>query len=371
MQLLKINVEPGPLRLLLAAATVSALIEMPLVWLRLKGEAQLFMYYTMGRTALQAASTWSVLALGLGVSGVMVGNSIILLSFAAFLSVRQWRATGAMVSMRCLRRIRDYGLPLVGAALAMFAVGNANRLFLTGHVTDAEIAHFGIASRLALATALIYYPFELWWIPQRIRILNEKDGLQRSAATWGLGYSILLTSAMSVALVGPSFIIIALPASYEQAAYLLPFLVAVQFFNFTGSLSNVGCLVRENSVEVLAIDFTSAIIALLGYYFLVPLFGLWGAIASMTAAFSARLALYLIIGHAMAPINYPKKRALIATLTAIALIYLAPDKADIFLRAGWSVISLTLLGVLLYKMGMVQLPKHIQEQILGMVRHVR
>ena len=371
MHLLKINVETGPLRLLLIAGATSVLIEMPLVWLRLKGDAQRFMLYTIGRATAQALTTWTVLAMGFGVPGVMVGNSTILLIYAALLTYRQWHLTGVLVTARSLQRIRDYGLPLVGASLAMFAIGNANRLFLPGHVSDAEIAHFGIASRLAMAAALLFYPFELWWEPQRIRYLHKPGGLAQSATIWGLGMSIILLSALMVSLAGPLFIAVVLPKTYLEAAYLLPLLVATQVLHQAAILSNVGCYARDNGMQVLSIDMFGALVAIIGFLTLTPLYGLYGIIFSMVIVEFLRIALYLFLGHSTAPIPYPFVKILLAALLTGGLIYLAPAPSQTIPTIGWGLLSLGVVGLFLYKMGMLELPPHIQEQLMSMVRRVR
>ncbi|MFK9842411.1 hypothetical protein ACJENN_25500, partial [Escherichia coli] len=87
---------------------------------------------------------------------------------AALLVASQLRSTGIELSWVAARQLGLYGLPLVGSALAMFALGSCNRWFLSGNVPDADIAFLGLASKLALATPLLLQPFLLWWSPRRI-----------------------------------------------------------------------------------------------------------------------------------------------------------------------------------------------------------
>jgi O-antigen/teichoic acid export membrane protein len=351
---LHIQIGMPALRLGLAGATVTALIETPLIWMRLNQRSDLYLGFIIGRSISQVALMWLVLRAGWGSDGLVMANGAAMLLFSACLVLWQLSSTGMALSRDSLRRVASYGVPLVGAGLAMFALGNGNRWFLSGRVSDAEIAFLGLAFKLALAAPLLLQPFALWWNAQRIEALTSPGGLQKSAAAWGLGFSVLTLSCLAVALGGPVLIQLALPLSYANASVYLPFAVLVCFFNELNTLSNVGAYARSNGFYVFGANASGAAVAIIGYAILVPPFGVAGVLAAMIAGHLTRLALFARIGRNIAPIRYPALPALTAAALAVAAVYFAPDGA--VARVAWSAAAFTTVAMVLLGLRLIIIP---------------
>jgi O-antigen/teichoic acid export membrane protein len=355
-QWLAISVDLSALRLGLVAATVSALIEMPLVWLRLEGRAGRFLAFSVLRSLLQVLLLWLVLRAGWGADGILIANGVSVILLAAVLGAMQIHATGIALSVTALRRVGNYGVPIVGAMLAMFALGSLNRWFLSGRVPDAEIAFFGLAFKLALAAPLLLQPFALWWNARRIAALSSPNGLEESAWAWGLGYSVLTISALGVALVGPVFIEIALPKSYAGASIYLPFVVAICFLNELNTLCNAGAYARATGLAVLATNVAGALAAVAGYALLTPVYGVPGAIAAMIAGHVVRLSLFLWLGRELAPIRYPVLPAAIVLAVCVGAIWLAPASTAIAARLAWTSLAVVVVAALQVALGLLRIP---------------
>ncbi|MCI4664768.1 MAG: oligosaccharide flippase family protein [Neomegalonema sp.] len=372
---LDVKVDPFALRMMLLSGTVAACVELPLMWIRLKDRAWHYLAFAVGRAVTMVVLLWIVLSAGYGVTGLMISNASVMLAGTAVLVFLLWRETGVKVSIDRFYQAARYGAPIVGAALCMFALGNVNRLFMSGEVADAVIAEFGLAQRFAIAVFLVYAPFELWWMPKRIALLKEKDGYAQSAEYWGLGVAILLLGAAAISLTAPIFIELALRDQYHQSSAYIPALIGATVLAYIVMLSNVGAYAREDGYAVLMVDAIGAGVAILGYIVLVPLEGaLGGAVGALIAMFAGnftRLGLYVVAGLKSAPIRYPWERALIGAAAAALVIWGAPDQEQWLLRFGYSVIAgLALLGV----MFALRLMRPVEEpllQILGRLRDTR
>ena len=353
---LNIQVSLSALRLGLAGATVAALIETPLMWMRLNQRSDLFLAFVLGRAVCQVLLMWAVLRAGWGSDGLIMGNAVAMILFSVCLVLWQISTTGIAVSWDALQRIASYGLPLVGAGLAMFALGNGNRWFLSGRVADADIAFLGLAFKLALATPLMLQPFALWWNAQRIEALTSPGGLEKSAAAWGLGFSVLTLSALAVALGGPLLIHLALPPAYVGATLYLPFAVLVCVFNELNTLCNVGAYARSNGFYVFGVNASGAAIAVIGYAVSVPHFGVAGILAAMTAGHVVRLALFARIGRDVAPIRYPVLPALAAAVLSVSAVWLAPAATEVVARVAWSAVAFLSVGMVLVASRLLIIP---------------
>lgn len=341
-------------RLGLLAATVTAFVEMPLVWLRLNERTMAFLCFIAVRSCVQVLAMWLVLMAGWGADGVLMANGLAVLAFALLLTSMQVRETGVVVGLKGLGAIVRYGLPLVGAGLSMFALGSLSRLFLAWHVSDAEIAYFGLALKMALIAPLLHQPFALWWNPRRIQVLVGPDGLKRSAEAWGVGVAVLVLGAMTVALGAPVLIQLALPASYAASTMLVAPLVLVCVLNELTTLCNVGTYSRDHGGMVLAVNVAGAIVGIVGYLLLARQFGVYGVIVSMGLGHLARLVLSLWVGHQDAPIKYPYAPATLIGFAAILSVVLAPD--GLLPRLAWSAATFAAVAVLALQVGLLSLP---------------
>jgi len=347
-----ITIDETAVRWGLAGAAATGLIEMPLIWLRFRDQAWRYFGFIALRALVQAAATVGVLYAGGGAPGVLTANAIVALAFASLLLISQLRRTGLGFSVWALRTVGGYGLPLVGGLLAMFALGNCDRWFLSGTIADSEIAFYGLAVKLGLATALMTQPFMLWWNARRIAMLARPGGLDEIAGAWGRGVSLLLMSGLFVALAGPVFIHAAFPAAYARAIVYLPLVVAISVLNELCSLSNIGCYAAAHGLRVLLVNVLGALAALALYALLIPAYGAFGAIAATIAGHLARLGLFLLMGQARAPVRYAWGPFLAACVVAGALVALAPPPDALVLRGSWALAALMILAAMLYRTGL-------------------
>jgi O-antigen/teichoic acid export membrane protein len=331
-----VGIDMWALRIAVAGASATALIEVPLMWLRLNQRAHGFLAFVCVRASLQAMAVCGVLLAGYGPAGILVANGVVALIFAGALLVFLLREVGVAVTGRAMRRQLAYGVPILLGLLAMFALGNCDRWFLASVVPPAEIAFYGLAAKLALATALVFQPFLMWWSARRLSLLAEENGPERVAEAWGLGVAVLLCGALGVGLAAPVFVVFGLPAAYAPALQWLPFLVMLSVLNEFNSLSNTGCYAYPNGMRVLAVNAGAAACAFAGYALLVPRFGIAGAIAATYLAQTLRLGLFLYAGRKAAPVRYRWGGTAAGIAIVLAAMHFAPPPEDLVRSVLWS-----------------------------------
>jgi len=327
------------LQFMLVAACLNNLIALPTSWLRLRDDAVGYLYVVVSRTVCQVAGMALALTQGWGADGVLISNALVLIAFSAWLTYRQAKTTPFSLSRTRFAQVGSYGAPIVGAMIAMFMLVSANRLFLSQSVSPEVLGQFGLAARLSLATVLLLYPLELWWLPKRIAALKEPGGLERSAEVWGAGLGILILSAMGVSLLAPVFIHAFLPQTFIGAITLLPLLVVTQCLHAIAGMTEVGSYARETGYRVLMIDVVGAAVAITGFMLLIPTYGAYGAIGAVVIAQLVRISGYVIDGKALAPIHYRWWRGIIVAITATAFVSFAPDAGDYASRFAWTLLA--------------------------------
>lgn len=342
-----IRVDETAFRFLLLAGSITALVELPLFWFRLRDRAWAYLTVMLARTFVGFLAMWAVLHAGYGVTGLIIANSLVVATSAVAVSLLQYRSTGVSLSRARFVQVARYGAPIVGAGVAMYLLGNGNRLFMSEQIEDDMIGFFDMANRFAIIVFLLYAPFELWWQPKRIKILKEPGGLEKSAEFWSLGVAILLLAGGAVSLTAPIFVELAMPDKYGPASDAVPFLALAQVLLFLAMLTSVGAYARETGFTVLAVDLTGAGVAVIGYFALIPSMGQWGVVLAMYAGNLTRLGLYYILGRKTAPIPYPWARIGLGAAATALVVALAPDQEQWALRLAYSVFAgLALFGFL-------------------------
>ena len=289
-------------RLSLAAAGLTALVELPLAFLRMRDRAGAFLGFVVARTAGQIGLVWLLLAAGWGAEAVLVGNAAMHLVISATLLRMLVSTTGIGVSAAMARNMIAYGLPLVASGVCMFALGTADRWFLADAVSREALAHYAIAGKFALATSLILQPFAMWWYPRRLALLATPAGIGANRTAWRTGLAILVSGAVMLHLSMPVLIGLILPASYGPSVAWLPWLIAIIALNELVSLSNAGAYLGRNTVLVLSINAAAAVLVLALYAVLIPRAGLAGAIAATMAAQLFRLGAFAFASRKNAPV---------------------------------------------------------------------
>ena len=299
---------PTEVMLLGVAVAMGPLIGVALGWLRLSGDASGYAATEVLRGTAQAALVAALVVAGFGVGGVLAGGAAVAVLAGGVLLLRQARRTGVALAPSAWGRLLAYGVPLVGSGLAGFALGTADRWVLAAHVPHEALGHYALAAKIALVAAFLTQPFELWWYPQRQRLLAEADGAARSARIVGAGAAFVVLAAATAAIAGPLLIAAATPASYHAAMGFVPWLAAVVALQSLGSLVNVGCYIGRTGGLPLLANGIAALVAVAGYAALIPAHGVPGTLAATLVAQAVRFGVFLALSQRRAPIAYPFAR---------------------------------------------------------------
>jgi O-antigen/teichoic acid export membrane protein len=279
-----------------------------------------------------------VVTTGGTVEDIILFTASIDLLISATLLMRQRQKTGIILSKIALERGLQFGAPLVGAGLAMFTLGTADRLFLAHHVSTFELGLYAIAAKLALATALIMEPFGLWWGARRFAIFAGKDGAANTANIAGIGFAVLIIGAAGVALAGPLFIEWFLSPAYQASVIYLQLLVGIAVLNQACTLVSLGIYNRPTGIGVFGANLIAASIALVGYSVLIPIYGVMGAIGATYIAYACRFALFYAVGRSFAPVRYPLFSASILAIVAVGLVQNAPAASQTLAYLSYGVL---------------------------------
>jgi O-antigen/teichoic acid export membrane protein len=307
-------------RLILGSLSLSGMSMVLLSWVRMRDRAGLYFFGSVGRVFLQSGLAALLLAAGFGITGVLAGGLIASVALAGGLIVWHLRTTGIAWEADRFRAYAVYGGPLIVTGMAGFILGSFDRWILADAVGAAAMAEYALAAKFGLITAIAVQPFDMWWMPRRFRVLGEPGGLETCARTASMGIVLAMLSAIGIAATGPMIIELVTPASYHGATRYVPWLAALAAVHAATTMVNLGCYAGRTTGRPVAIDGIAAVVALAGYFLLIPRFGADGAIAATAAALSLRLVVTFRVSQKALRLPYATGRLLLLAVVSVAVI---------------------------------------------------
>ncbi|PSU50267.1 lipopolysaccharide biosynthesis protein [Photobacterium frigidiphilum] len=300
---------------------LDGLIAIPLTLMRMQSLAKWFCIFNVIKAIVQALLIVIMLEHGLGIDGVLIASTASSILMLVFLLKFQWQQMGRLGYLGYSLPLLKFGGPIVISGIGMFAVTGLDKWILADKVNVEALAVYAISAKFALILSLLMQPFCLWWFPNRIKILQQDNGTQQCAEKAILGCNLIVFLAFSMLLTVPSFIYLCLPSDYYLAAKLSVALILVSAIKNLSELMNLGCFSGESSQKQMWIQCLCAVIAVVGYYFLIPLYGVWAAVAVLGSVYSMRLVLFYCVSQSLEPLPY-KHAYWIKTLCICSMAYL-------------------------------------------------
>jgi O-antigen/teichoic acid export membrane protein len=182
-------------------------------------------------------------------------------------------------------RMARYSIPVTLTGLALFVIHYGDRFILQRFVSLADIGVYAIAYKIGMTISNLHSSFQSYWTAQMFELLRGRKGehLFTSVFTYMCLFLAVAGLALSV-FSGPVLTIITAPG-YWGARTLIPYIVGAYIFRAMGDYFR-GVFYTENRPDLDArLNWMGAVVCLAGYFGLIPVFKVWGAIAATVLAF--------------------------------------------------------------------------------------
>jgi O-antigen/teichoic acid export membrane protein len=264
-----------------------------------------------------------VVALDQGPIGVLVGNFTgTLCVYAVLLAYRRYQL-GLQLDRDLLRQMNRFGLPLVPAALALWAINFLDRWLLAIFKDQAEVGVYSVAVRIASAVVFLLVAFRTAWPAFAYSI--EEDREARRTYSYVLTYVVYVTCWASLALgvLAPWLVRLLArnPAFYRasDSVALLAFAGAA-YAGYTVLAIGSGRARKTQGNWIVAGAAATLNIGL--SVALIPPYGMVGAaVATLVAYLGLFLGMWLY-AQRVYPVAYQWRRVLTAASVAVALTVL-------------------------------------------------
>jgi len=269
---------------------------------------------TVGATVLL------VVAFDKGAIGVLVGNFTgTLCVYAMLLGYRRYQL-GLQFDRGLLRGMNRFGLPLVPAALALWAINFIDRWLIAVFKDQGEVGVYSVAVRIASAVLFLLIAFRTAWPAFAYSIEDDREA--RRTYSYVLTYVVYLTCWVSLALgvLAPWLVhLLARNAAFHRASD------AVALLSFAGAayagytvLAIGSGRARRTQGNWLVAGAAAALNVGLNIA-LIPPYGMVGAAIATLAAYLGLFLGMFLYAQRVYPVAYQWRRVLTAAGVAAAL----------------------------------------------------
>jgi O-antigen/teichoic acid export membrane protein len=268
-----------------------------------------------------------VLVFNLGVAGALLGAAVASL---VMIPVRLWSVKDLLsrrYSLRFLKQLLIFGLPLVPMNIAFWLLSNADRIMLARLASLEAVGLYSIAAAMAAVLMLLQNAVGQSWLPHAVKVYEENAAyaaiiFSRTMVFLLAASGFIITGFVALA---QEVLFILVPPVYHAAFWPIPLLAVGFLFFTTAHVSAVAIMVKNKTVYIMFACWLVAAANIGLNALLIPRFGIVGAGAATGISYMLFALSYALISRWLWPVAYAGKviaGLLAVPITAIALVVL-------------------------------------------------
>ncbi|MBB6091647.1 O-antigen/teichoic acid export membrane protein [Povalibacter uvarum] len=302
-----------------ASLLIGLIVDLGQVYLRIQQRSMIYVGISLTNLLLSVSlNIYFVLFAKEGVFGILLASLITKIVIAVPLTVAILRKVGMAFSKALAGDMYRFSLPLIPSELASTAIAYSDRYFINHMLSTADAGIYGLAQKLGTVVhTLVTAPFLLTYLPRRFEIAKQDDAPRTLARVFDYHMLLLVIVTMGLAFYAREVLMImTTPAYYPAAQYIpvigLSMIVLAMKYHF-----QFGILYSKQTKYMAHVNITSAVAHVTLNAALIPLLGLWGALAASLAAYTCNTVLSLKKAQPLFAIRYDFGRLLKLLVLAI------------------------------------------------------
>jgi O-antigen/teichoic acid export membrane protein len=254
-----------------------------------------------------------------GAIGAVVGNFLGTLTvYVVLLGYRRYQL-GLEFDRELLRAMNRFGMPLVPAALALWAINFIDRLFIGQFKGQAEVGVYSMAVRVASVIVFLMTAFQLAW-PAFAYSIRDDDTARRTYA-FVLTYLLFVTCWLSLALgaLAPWIVDLIATPNFARSAQAVPLLAFATAAYAGYSVLAIGIGRARKTQFNWIVSGAAAIVNIALNILLIPPLGMMGAAIATIVAYIGLFVGMWLNSRRVYPVPYQWRRVLLVAGVAGAL----------------------------------------------------
>ena len=267
--------------------TIASLIE---TWLRVRKRSLTFVGVSLGRLLLNIGlNVWFLVGLDMGVVGLLLGNFIAAVANTSALAlVFANSQRGFAFDPVLLRKLRQFGTPLIVTALLSLLMHEADRYFLKHYAGLAEVGVYSLAYKIGQAVNMLFLiPFAAIWNVVMYEMAAEPDAKQNYGRVFELFTYALLIVTLAASLFAYPLLPLLTPGDYGEAVDLIPIVLLAYVLFAMHQQFSVPALLAKKTSALIPASIVGVMTNVALNLLLIPRFGATGAAWASVATYAA------------------------------------------------------------------------------------
>jgi len=339
-----------------AALVLSYMANLPRTYLRALEASGAYTILDTGAVfVLLILNVWFIAVMKLGLAGVLMSSLIVAGVQFAGLSVWALRKAGFHFWMPHLRRMLDFGMPLILSNLGLFVLNFSDRFFLQ-HLRSLDVVGvYAVGYKFGfMMNYLFVQPFFVMWQSRMYAIhanVEHRTIFRQIFTLYSFG---LIFAGLAMSLFSPEVIGVMVEPKFAASQGVVPIVVLSYIFYGLGYFAQLGMLLTDRTKNIGVIGAGAAVVNLLLNYVLISRYGMMGAAWATLLSFMAIAIACYWSSQRVFPLTLGVGRVGTGLVLAIVL-YLACSSvsAGIGITLGMKVAALAAFPLLAWKTGVI------------------
>lgn len=332
------------LRFFASVYPLSLIIEIPFALIRIKKQSKLLIFINFLQFLLMVSlNIFFVVYMGWGIWGVLIGPAIIFTALTIFLIRRTFSEVGFSFSFEIVSKLIKFSAPLVPASIGMFIIHFSDRYFVRHLCSLSDVGVYSLGYKFGfLLSAIVIAPFNMIWQTNMYEIARKSDASEIYGRVLTYFTFTLLFAGLLVSVFIHEVIRIMATPPFYGAATVVPLIAFAYVLSGMNVFFQTGLFINEKTHWIGSITFSSAVVNLIGNYFLISYLGILGAALSTFISFLFMAVVTAYFSYREYPISIEYLRH--AKLIGVSLTVLT---VSMYVRVDAHILSLALKSILI------------------------
>lgn len=345
--------------MLIGTATVlcKVLLRMPFSLMRAGDKASRYATWSVVRNGLTTFLALALVAgVHLGATGVVLSQFLADFTMCVLLTGVTFRMLRAGFHWSDIKKQLLFGLPLIPAGAAAFALDLLDRWFLKHYSSVGEVGIYSLGYRFGEILSFVVTAFQLSWPQFVFSHRKQEDAPELFAQMTSYWVALLFFMWLGLSVAAPELLRVMATPAYYGAAAVVPIVAFAQALDGLTFTVNIGVLLSKKSYLRMAAVVAAAVVNIALNFLLIPRYGMLGAAWATLVGFLVQVsvALSLSLREYWIPYHWFRVLSAIGMAIGIFLVSTQVTLSSIPLSIAVKAVLLSLYPLTLLVLGFFQ-----------------
>ncbi len=271
----------------------------------------------------------AIVVLHWGVVGLIYANLLTSALFFLICMVLTTRDIEWTIELNLLKRLLRFGLPLIPAGLAYWALNLSDRFFLQKYTDLTQVGLYSVSYSIAAILHMIMGWFNTAYAPYCYSIAKDSDARSVYARVMVYAITLLMLVGLGLSIFAREALMLLTPPAYHSAASIVPLIVLAYIFYEVYYLFSFGFDITRKTGYAPFMIGAGAVVNLVLNVILIPRFGMYGAAIATVLSYMLLPIIEYPIVRRLYPVPYDWWR-----LAKLFIITIGVYLASFYLKTG-------------------------------------